>query len=173
MLYIHSQNLFLLYLGVCTWALLGTLRESARDPLPLTSRAALAPGALGAYSQPPWPSLTHHWASTTEDSPRHTVSLARIQSFQPAADSLCTRPGPVTSQTRGQSHLSAHPDKSSCCSKMTPPPIQGPPLEHRALGSRGECPAGTRRMSPTSSHFPRPGNITNLSNTYKVANLTN
>lgn len=173
MLYIHSQNLFLLYLGVCTWALLGTLRESAGDPLPLTSRAALAPGALGAYSQPPWPSLTHHWASTTEDFPRHTVSLARIQAFQPAADSLCTRPGPVTSQTRGQSHLSAHPDKSSCCSKMTPPPIQGPPLEHRALGSRGECPAGTCRMSPTSSHFPRPGNITNLSNTYKVANLTN
>lgn len=173
MLYIHSQNLFLLYLGICTWALLGTLRESAGDPLPLTSRAALAPGALGAYSQPPWPSLTHHWASTTEDFPRHTVSLARIQAFQPAADSLRTRPGPVTSQTRGQSHLSAHPDKSSCCSKMTPPPIQGPPLEHRALGSRGECPAGTCRMSPTSSHFPRPGNITNLSNTYKVANLTN
>ena len=136
MLYTHSENLFLLYLGVCTWAFLGPLRGSARDPLALTSGPALAPGTLGACSQPPWPSLTHHWASTTEDSPRHSVSLAGIQSFQPAADSLCTRPGPVTSQTRGQSHLSAHP-KTSCCSKMTLPPMQGVPPEHRALGSRG------------------------------------
>ena len=160
MLYTHSENLFLLYLGVCTWALLGPLRGSARDPLALTSRPALAPGTLGACSQPPWPSLTHHWASTTEDSPRHAVSLAGIQSFQPAAESVCTRPGPVTSQTRGQSHLSAHPETSSCCSKMTPPPVQGAPWSTERWGAEGSVLLGHVRCLLRKATFQDRGTPT-------------